>query len=75
MNAVSPGPIETNFINQADMDEKREEQFREQVESQVPLGRFGEAEEVANVALFLLSNAASYVTASEHAVDGGMTKR
>ena len=75
VNAVSPGPIETNFINRADMDEKREEQFREQVKSQVPLGRFGDAEEVANVALFLLSDAASYVTGSEYMVDGGMTKR
>ena len=75
VNAVSPGPIETNFIQRADMDEKREEQFREQVKSQVPLGRFGDAEEVANVALFLLSDAASYVTGSEYMVDGGMTKR
>lgn len=74
-NAVSPGPIETNFIKRADMDEKREEQFREQVKSKVPLGRFGDAEEVADVALFLLSDVASYVTGSAFMVDGGMTKR
>jgi NAD(P)-dependent dehydrogenase (short-subunit alcohol dehydrogenase family) len=71
VNAVSPGPIETNFINRADMDEKREEQFREQVESQVPLGRFGEAEEVANVALFLLSDAAANITGEVMVTDGG----
>jgi NAD(P)-dependent dehydrogenase (short-subunit alcohol dehydrogenase family) len=40
---------------------------------QVALGRFGKSEEVANVALFLASDEASFVQGQEFAVDGGMT--
>jgi acetyl-CoA C-acetyltransferase len=39
--------------------------------SQAPMGRYGEAEEVANVAVFLLSDDASYVSQSIYTVDGG----
>jgi NAD(P)-dependent dehydrogenase (short-subunit alcohol dehydrogenase family) len=41
----------------------------------VPLARVGTPEEAAAVALFLLSDDATYVTASQYAVDGGLTKR
>ena len=51
------------------------EDFEHDVVSRVPLGRIGTADEAAAVALFLLSDDASYVTASQHAVDGGLTKR
>lgn len=75
VNSVCPGPIATNFVDRTGMSDEDQEKFKEQVTSQVPLGRMGEAGEVANVALFLLSDAASYVTGSEYVVDGGMTKR
>ena len=75
VNSVCPGPIATNFVNRTGMSDEAQEKFKDQVTSQVPLGRMGEAEEVANVALFLLSDAASYVNAAEYVVDGGMTKR
>jgi NAD(P)-dependent dehydrogenase (short-subunit alcohol dehydrogenase family) len=39
----------------------------------IPMGRFGEAEEVAQAALFLASDESSYVTASTFLVDGGLT--
>lgn len=47
-------------------------QFEEFVVNQVPLGRVGTAEEAAAVALFLLSEEASFVTGSQYAVDGGL---
>ncbi len=74
VNAISPGPIETSFFKRADMAEQDEKELTEQITQQVPLGRFGESEEVAAVATFLMSDDASYVTGSDYVVDGGMTK-
>ena len=75
VNAVAPGPIGTDFFNRTEMAAEDQEQMAEQIEQAVPLGRFGEAEEVASVATFLMSDEASYVTAAEFVVDGGMTQR
>lgn len=69
-NTLVPGPIETNFRHF--MPEESRQQFEDFVVSQVPLGRAGTAGEAAAVALFLLSDDASYVTGSQYAVDGGL---
>ncbi|MEN4633204.1 SDR family oxidoreductase [Pantoea agglomerans] len=69
-NTLVPGPIETNFRHF--MPEESRQQFEDFVVNQVPLGRAGTAEEAAAVALFLLSDDASYVTGSQYAVDGGL---
>ncbi len=74
VNAVSPGPIGSDFFKRTGMPEDQMQQFIEQVLTSVPLGRIGEPEEVAAVAAFLLSDEASYVTGSEYVVDGGMTE-
>jgi 3-oxoacyl-[acyl-carrier protein] reductase len=66
VNAVAPGPIAV--ARQKHNDERREAWLRE-----VPLGRYGKPEEVAAVALFLVSDDASYVTGQTIAVDGGFT--
>lgn len=69
-NTLVPGPIETNFRHF--MPDDSRQQFEEFVVNQVPLGRVGTAEEAAAVALFLLSDDATYVTGSQYAVDGGL---
>ncbi|MEO1226359.1 MAG: SDR family NAD(P)-dependent oxidoreductase [Pseudomonadota bacterium] len=70
-NAVAPGPIATPMTETARGDPDR----RQWLIDQIPLGRFGEANEVARVLLFLASDAASYVTGQVLPVDGGVTTR
>ena len=66
VNAIAPGFIATN------MTKDLPETVIEQAKKVIPLKRFGEAEEVANVATFLASEAASYITGQVLKVDGGM---
>jgi NAD(P)-dependent dehydrogenase (short-subunit alcohol dehydrogenase family) len=73
VNAVSPGPIETPIFAKTGMPEADLQEMAAGIQSQVPLGRFGRSEEVANVVLFLASEESSYVQGQEFAVDGGMT--
>ncbi len=73
VNSVSPGPIETPIYGKMDMPAADADQMAAGIVSQVPLGRFGNSEEVANVVLFLASDEASFVQGQEYAVDGGMT--
>lgn len=68
-NLVAPGAIQTHMNRM--LEEDKEE--RERVLKQIPMGRIGSPEEVANVVEFLASEKASYVTGTTFFVDGGMT--
>ncbi|WP_445235230.1 SDR family oxidoreductase [Erwinia sp. MYb535] len=68
-----PGPISSELRSFLPADQR--DAFEQGVLAQVPLARIGRAEEAAAVALFLLSNAASYVTGSQYCVDGGLLMR
>jgi len=68
VNVVSPGAIRTPLTVAATSNQE----ISEWVEGQVPLGRWGEAEEVARAVLFLSCSEASYMTGGEIAVDGGL---
>ncbi|EBA12777.1 SDR family oxidoreductase [Roseobacter sp. CCS2] len=75
VNAVAPGPIETNFFDALGKGGDEAEDMKKQIAEAVPLGRMGKPDEVAAVTCFLLSDDASYVSGSEYMVDGGMTLR
>ncbi len=66
VNSVAPGFIDT------DMTRELPEAQREALLTQIPLGRLGQAEEIANVVTFLASEQASYVTGATIPVNGGM---
>jgi 3-oxoacyl-[acyl-carrier protein] reductase len=66
VNAVAPGFIET------DMTRALPEQQRSAYQAQIPLGRFGSTEDVANTVIFLAGNQASYLTGQTLHLNGGM---
>lgn len=66
VNAVAPG-----FIN-TEMTEVLSDKVKEGAVAQIPLGRFGETEDIANAVAFLASDAARYITGQVLNVDGGM---
>ncbi|MEO1272675.1 MAG: SDR family oxidoreductase [Myxococcota bacterium] len=74
VNAVSPGPVETPIYGKTGMPGEQLDAFATQIINKVPLGRFGTPDELAQVALFLVSDEASFVTGAEYVVDGGMTQ-
>ena len=71
VNVISPGPIETPGLLGLASDAAQERQLRAGLAASVPLGRLGQPEEVANMALFLASEEASFVNGAELFVDGG----
>jgi NAD(P)-dependent dehydrogenase (short-subunit alcohol dehydrogenase family) len=69
VNALSPGPLKTELLMSfLDTEAKKQRRL-----VHVPMGRFGEAEEIAKAALYLASDDSSYVTGTEFLVDGGIT--
>jgi NAD(P)-dependent dehydrogenase (short-subunit alcohol dehydrogenase family) len=73
VNAVAPGTIDTPMLHRdlGDMNRSEVEQFLERVASANALGRIGRPREIADVVVFLASDAASYVTGTTIVVDGG----
>ena len=69
VNALCPGPLKTPLLMSfLDTDAKRNRRL-----VHVPMGRFGEPEEMANAVLFLASDESSFITASTFLVDGGIS--
>ena len=69
VNAVAPGYVTT------EMTESLEDWKRREVEARIPLGRFAQPEEIADVIAFLLSDDARYITGAVIPVDGGFLAR
>jgi NAD(P)-dependent dehydrogenase (short-subunit alcohol dehydrogenase family) len=68
VNSISPGFIETNSTR----GELEDPEFGRQMAARTLLGRFGQAEDIANGALYLVSDESAYVTGIDLVVDGGM---
>ena len=69
VNAICPGPLRTELLMKVlDTEEKQQRRL-----VHIPMGRFGEAAEIAKAALFLASDDSSFMTGGSLVVDGGIT--
>ena len=69
VNALCPGPLRTELLmSYLNTEEKKQRRL-----VHIPIGRFGEAKEIAQAALFLASDESSYITGTDFLVDGGIT--
>jgi NAD(P)-dependent dehydrogenase (short-subunit alcohol dehydrogenase family) len=69
VNALCPGPLRTELLmSYLNTEEKRQRRL-----VHIPVGRFGEASEIAQAALFLASDESSFITGTDFVVDGGIT--
>jgi glucose 1-dehydrogenase len=70
VNNIGPGAIYTPIDKDVESDLK----LNDQILAEIPMGRWGKPEEVAQLAVYLASDAAGYVTGSTHFIDGGMLR-
>jgi glucose 1-dehydrogenase len=70
VNNIGPGAIYTPIDKDVEMDPK----LNDQILAEIPLGRWGRPEEVAQLAVYLASDDAAYITGSTHFIDGGMLR-
>lgn len=73
INAISPAPIETRMMRsvEAGQNPEKAEEMRKAYTEAIPMKRYGEPEEVAELALFLASDRSSYITGTTILIDGG----
>ena len=69
VNSVHPGPVVTPMTEKA----RSDPEMSKTIVGRIPLGRYGQPEEVAYAVLFLASDESSYLTGSELVIDGGWT--
>ncbi|KAB1159907.1 SDR family oxidoreductase [Tenacibaculum aiptasiae] len=74
VNSIAPGPIDTPIYGKMGLPQEVVEEMGKGFATQVPLGRFGTSEEIANTALFLASDEASFINGVELEVDGGLSQ-
>ena len=75
VNAVCPGPIDTRMIHSLEsmLNPNDPGSVGDRYQANIPIGRYGTADEVANVVLFLCSDLAGNITGAQYVVDGGRT--
>jgi NAD(P)-dependent dehydrogenase (short-subunit alcohol dehydrogenase family) len=72
VNVLSPGPTETAILDKLGIPPEQLESFTADMAAAIPLGRLGRPDELARAALFLASDASSFITGINLRVDGGM---
>lgn len=73
VNSVNPGPVETPIFSKTGMEQEQIEGFAAAIQNSVPLARFGQPKDIANLVYFLASDEASFITGAELNVDGGIS--
>jgi len=71
VNAVNPGVVVTNLHKRGGMEDEAYKNFLENSKKTHPLGRVGEASEVAELIYFLASKKAAWITGATYSIDGG----
>jgi len=74
INVINPGPIETPIFGRMGMDAEATKGMLAHIQGQVPLGRMGNPEEIADAVMFLSSEQSSFVHGASLLVDGGMSR-
>ncbi|MGI0115831.1 SDR family NAD(P)-dependent oxidoreductase [Zooshikella sp. RANM57] len=74
VNAISPGVTETPILDKFGFDKDNLTTILQQVTANTPLGRIGQPNEIAEAALFLASESASFITGADLQVDGGLAQ-
>ncbi|MGN1336248.1 MAG: SDR family NAD(P)-dependent oxidoreductase [Limosilactobacillus mucosae] len=72
VNAIAPGAIETNIWNVPGLTEEQSAAHRHSIEEGIPMKKMGEPTDIGNIAAYLASSQAKYVTGSVFKVDGGL---
>jgi NAD(P)-dependent dehydrogenase (short-subunit alcohol dehydrogenase family) len=74
VNVVSPGPVTTPIYGKLGLDAEALEATAAQIQSQIPLGRFGAPHEIAATVLHLAARESAFIVGTEIIVDGGMSQ-
>ena len=71
VNAVNPGPVNTAIFGKLGMPDEAIKEFATAMQNRIPLKRFGEPDDIANLVAFLASDESSFITGAEYNIDGG----
>jgi NAD(P)-dependent dehydrogenase (short-subunit alcohol dehydrogenase family) len=72
-NAISPGPVSTPIYGKMGMPADQLQGLAQHIQSQIPLGRFGDPVEIAKAVVFFASDESAFTVGSELVIDGGMS--